>query len=208
MLKKNIQQIFEIFQSLNPNPQTELKFTNNFTLLVAVVLSAQSTDKAVNQATEKLFKIVDNPQKMLDLGENQLKKYISSIGLFNNKAKNIIALSKILIEKFNGKVPNDFDQLKELPGVGRKTANVVLNCAFNLPTIAVDTHVFRLANRIGLTKEKTEEQTELKLLKVIPKQFLNHAHHWLILHGRYICTSRQAKCDQCKIEKHCQKNFS
>ena len=204
MLKKNINQIFEIWQKNNPQPKTELEFSNNFTLLVAVVLSAQSTDIGVNKATKNLFKIADTPQKMLDLGEEKLKKYISTIGLYNNKAKNIIILSEQLIKLHNSTVPNDFESLQNLAGVGQKTANVVLNCAFGAPTIAVDTHVFRVANRLGIVDETNPEKTEESLLKKIPKQFLFYAHHWMILHGRYICQARKPNCKNCQIEKFCK----
>ena len=204
MLKKSVNQIFEIWQKNNPQPKTELEFTNNFTLLVAVVLSAQSTDIGVNKATKNLFKIADNPQKMLDLGEEKLKKYISTIGLYNNKAKNIIILSEQLIKFHNSEVPNDFESLRNLAGVGQKTANVVLNCAFGKPTIAVDTHVFRVANRIGLVDEPNPEKTEESLLKKIPKKFLYYAHHWMILHGRYTCIARKPNCKNCQIEKFCK----
>ncbi len=204
MLKKSINQIFEIWQKNNPQPKTELEFTNNFTLLVAVVLSAQSTDIGVNKATKNLFKIADNPQKMLDLGEEKLKKYISTIGLYNNKAKNIIILSEQLIKFHNSEVPNDFESLRNLAGVGQKTANVVLNCAFGRPTIAVDTHVFRVANRLGLVDEANPEKTEESLLKIIPKKFLFYAHHWMILHGRYTCIARKPNCKNCQIEKFCK----
>ncbi|MBM3590452.1 MAG: endonuclease III [Alphaproteobacteria bacterium] len=205
MSSQNINNIFTTWQNLNPHPQTELNFSNNYTLLVAVVLSAQSTDIGVNRATKKLFKIADTPEKMLILGENKLKKHIATIGLFNNKAKNIIKLSQQLIEFHNSQVPNNFDALKNLAGVGQKTANVVLNCAFGALTIAVDTHVFRVANRIGLVSEKTPEKTELALLKTIPKKFLQHAHHWLILHGRYVCKARKPDCAKCSIQKFCGK---
>ena len=204
MHTKNTNQIFEIWQKNNPQPKTELEFTNNFTLLVAVVLSAQSTDIGVNKATKNLFKIADSPQKMLDLGEEKLKKYISTIGLYNNKAKNIIILSEQLIRLHNSEVPNDFESLKNLAGVGQKTANVVLNCAFGKPTIAVDTHVFRVANRIGLVDETSPEKTEESLLRKIPKKFLYYAHHWMILHGRYVCMARKPNCKNCQIEKFCQ----
>ena len=204
MLKKNINQIFEIWQKNNPQPKTELEFSNNFTLLVAVVLSAQSTDIGVNKATKNFFKIADTPQKMLDLGEEKLKKYISTIGLYNNKAKNIIILSEQLIKLHNSTVPNDFESLQNLAGVGQKTANVVLNCAFGAPTIAVDTHVFRVANRLGIVDETNPEKTEESLLKKIPKQFLFYAHHWMILHGRYICQARKPNCKNCQIEKFCK----
>ena len=208
MLKKTVIEIFKIFQNQQPQPQTELIYTNNYTLLVAVILSAQATDISVNKATRSLFKIADNPYKMLEVGENQLKKYISTIGLFNSKASNIIKMSKILIEKFNGQIPQNFDELNSLPGVGRKTANVVLNCAFGIPTIGVDTHVFRVANRLGLVNEINEEKTEKALLKIIPKEFLQYAHHWLILHGRYVCMARKPNCQNCQIAKFCQKKFS
>jgi endonuclease-3 len=208
MLKKTVSEIFKIWQNLQPQPQTELVYTNNYTLLVAVILSAQATDISVNKVTQSLFKIVDNPQKMLEIGEEKLKKYISTIGLFNGKASNIIKMSKILIEKFNGQIPQNFEQLNSLPGVGRKTANVVLNCAFGIPTIAVDTHVFRVANRLGLVSEINEEKTEKALLKIIPQEFLQYAHHWLILHGRYVCKARKPDCQNCQIAKFCQKKFS
>ncbi len=208
MHKKTINAIFQTWQDHQPNPKTELIYCNNYTLLIAVVLSAQSTDISVNKATQELFKIADNPHKMLEIGEKQLKKYISSIGLFNGKASNIIKLSKILIEEFNGEIPQNFEQLKSLPGVGRKTANVVLNCAFGKPTIAVDTHVFRVANRLGLVDEANVEKTEFALLKIIPKKFLYHAHHWLILHGRYVCIARKPKCHECKINNLCLKKLA
>ena len=204
MKTQEIDQIFAIWAGTNPYPKTELNFTNNYTLLVAVVLSAQSTDVSVNKATKALFKIADAPQKMLKLGETKLKKYIATIGLYNTKAANIIKLSQLLIKKFNSEVPEDFDALKSLPGVGQKTANVVLNCAFGHPTIAVDTHVFRVTNRIGCVDENTPEKTEISLLKTIPKKWQQHAHHWLILHGRYICKARKPECKKCKIEKFCK----
>jgi len=206
MNKSQIDKIFSIFQTQNPQPKTELQFTNHYTLLVAVVLSAQSTDIGVNKATKNLFTIADTPKKMLKLGEEKLKNYINTIGLYNNKAKNVIALSKILVEKFNSEVPENLEILQSLPGVGRKTANVVLNCAFGHPTIGVDTHVFRVSNRIGLVNEKDVLKTELALLKNIPKKWQQHAHHWLILHGRYICTARKPKCLECKIQELCQFN--
>jgi len=204
MLTKVINQVFKIWQKNNPQPKTELEFTNNFTLLVAVVLSAQSTDIGVNKATKNLFKVADTPQKMLALGEEKLKKYISTIGLYNGKAKNIIILSEQLIKLHNSEVPNDFESLKNLAGVGQKTANVVLNCAFGAPTIAVDTHVFRVANRLGIVDETNPEKTEKSLLKKIPKKFLFYAHHWMILHGRYICQARKPNCKNCQIEKFCK----
>lgn len=204
MNKNKIDQIFTIWQQENPSPKTELIYVNNYTLLVAVVLSAQSTDVGVNKATKALFKIADTPQKMLKLGEEGLKKHINTIGLYNSKAKNVIALSEILVEKFNSEIPQDLEILQTLPGVGRKTANVVLNCAFGEPTIAVDTHVFRVSNRIGFVNEKDVLKTELALLKTIPKKWMTHAHHWLILHGRYICQARKPKCGDCKISEFCE----
>ncbi|MFM7702680.1 MAG: endonuclease III [Alphaproteobacteria bacterium] len=204
MLKKNIIKIFEIWQQNNLNPKTELNYINNYTLLVAVVLSAQTTDVNVNKATKELFKIAYSPQLMIKLGEKKLKKYISSIGLYNAKAKNVILLSKQLIEKHNSEVPNDFESLVKLAGVGRKTANVVLNCAFNQLTMGVDTHVFRIANRIGIVNEDSPEKTEISLLKKIPTNFLLHAHHWMILHGRYVCKARNPDCEKCKIIEFCE----
>ncbi len=202
-LKSKIDQIFEVWQRLNPAPKTELNYVNNYTLLVAVVLSAQSTDIGVNKATKELFKIADTPEKMLKLGEKNLKKYINTIGLYNGKAANIIKLSQILVDQFNSEVPEDFEALKSLPGVGQKTANVVLNCAFGHPTIAVDTHVFRVANRLGFVDETTPEKTEEALIRIVPKKFQTHAHHWMILHGRYVCQARKPKCAECGIEKFC-----
>jgi len=204
MNKKKIDQIFEIWQKENPHPKTELIYSNNYTLLVAVVLSAQSTDIGVNKATKVLFKIADTPQKMLKLGEEKLKKYINTIGLYNGKAKNIISLSEILIKQYASEVPENFESLQKLPGVGRKTANVILNCAFGHPTMAVDTHVFRVSNRIGFVSEPDVLKTELALLKAIPKKWMNHAHHWLILHGRYVCQARKPKCEECKISGFCK----
>lgn len=204
MQKKIIDQIFSIFSQNNPNPKTELEFVNNYTLLVAVVLSAQATDVSVNKATKPLFKIANTPEKMVQLGEDGLKSYIKTIGLFNSKAKNVIALSEKLIKEFDSTVPEDLSKLVSLPGVGIKTANVVLNCAFGHPTIAVDTHVFRVSNRIGLVHTKTPEETGAKLLQVIPKKWQLHAHHWLILHGRYICKARKPDCEQCSIVKLCE----
>ena len=204
MNRKKIDKIFTIWQKENPQPKTELNFTNNYTLLVAVVLSAQSTDVGVNKATTALFKAADTPEKMLELGEEKLKKYINTIGLYNGKAANIIKLSEILVKKFNSEVPEDFAALKSLPGVGQKTANVVLNCAFGHHTIAVDTHVFRVSNRIGFVDETTPEKTEIALLKTIPKKWQEHAHHWLILHGRYVCKARKPECEKCKIKQFCK----
>ena len=203
---KEVNQIFDLFSKQNPEPKTELNFCNNFTLLVAVVLSAQATDIGVNKATTPLFKIVKNPKDILNLGEENLKTYIKTIGLFNSKAKNIMNLSKILDEKYNAIIPDNFEDLIKLPGVGEKTANVVLNCAFGKKTIAVDAHVFRVSNRIGLVSENTIDKTAKKILKKVPPKWQLHAHHWLILHGRYICTARKAKCNECIIENLCKKN--
>lgn len=208
MDKKKIDKIFEIWQKANPHPKTELIFTNHYTLLVAVVLSAQSTDIGVNKATKELFKIADSPQKMLNLGEQNLKKYINNIGLYNGKAANIIKLSKALVKDFNSEVPSNFDSLILLPGVGQKTANVVLNCAFGHLTIAVDTHVFRVANRLGFVCENTPKKTEIALLKKIPKKWQNHTHHWMILHGRYVCKARKPECEKCQIAQFCKFNLS
>lgn len=204
MNKKKIDAIFTVWQRANPHPQTELVYGNNYTLLVAVVLSAQSTDVGVNKATKALFAVADTPQKMLALGEEALKKYINTIGLYNGKARNIIALSEILVKKFNGEIPRDLEKLQTLPGVGRKTANVVMNCAFGEATIAVDTHVFRVANRIGFANEPDVLKTELALLKAIPKKWQQHAHHWMILHGRYSCMARKPKCLQCLVREFCE----
>jgi len=203
MKKEKIDKIFSLFSEKNPHPETELNFVNNYTLLVAVVLSAQATDVGVNKATDKLFKVVKTPEEMVALGEEGLKKYIKTIGLFNSKAKNVIALSKDLIEKHNSQVPDDFEKLKALAGVGVKTADVVLNCAFGKPTIAVDTHVFRVSNRLGMVKTKTPNTTGAKLLKVIPLKWRQHAHHWLILHGRYICKARKPLCYRCDVISCC-----
>ncbi len=198
-----INQIFTIFCTNNPDPKTELNYTNNFTLLVAVVLSAQATDIGVNKATKELFKVVYTPEDMLKLGSKKLKQHIKSIGLFNTKAKNIIKLSQQLLERFNSSIPENIEDLQSLAGVGRKTANVILNCAFNKPTIAVDTHVFRTAIRIGLSKNKSLLEVERTLEKSIPKKWLNNAHHWLILHGRYTCKAKKPLCIQCPIKLYC-----
>ena len=198
--------IFEFYRRLaesNPAPETELEYVNPYTLLVAVALSAQATDVGVNKATRALFAKVRTPQQMLDLGEEELKRHIKTIGLFNTKAKNVIAAARILVEEFGGEVPQERDQLEKLPGVGRKTANVVLNVAFGQPTIAVDTHIFRVANRTGLAPGKTPLAVELKLEKNTPEPFVTHAHHWLILHGRYICKARTPECWQCPVIDLC-----
>lgn len=206
MNRKKVSEIFRRFQEQNPAPKTELEYSNPFTLLVAVVLSAQATDKGVNKATPELFKAADTPQEMYDLGEPKIRNYIKTIGLFNAKAKNVHALSKILVEQYGGEVPADRDELVKLPGVGRKTANVVLNCVFGQATMAVDTHIFRVSNRIGLAKAKNPLETEQQLLKAIPKDYLFNAHHWLILHGRYVCVARKPKCYECNIYELCEYN--
>lgn len=201
-----ILEIFSRFQQANPSPTTELKYTSNFELLIAVMLSAQATDIMVNKVTSKLFLVANTPEKMIALTEQQLQQYIKSIGLFRTKATNIIKTCKILVEKFNSIIPNTIEELQILPGVGRKTANVILNTVWQHPTIAVDTHVLRVANRIGLVTAKTPLATELELLKVIPKKFLVNAHHWLILHGRYICRAVRPQCKRCLIVDLCQFN--
>ncbi len=197
------QMFFERLRSLDPNPKSELEYATPFELLVSVILSAQATDKSVNLATAKLFPVANTPEKILKLGEEKLTGYIRTIGLFRTKAKNVIATCKMLIEKHGGKVPDNREALQELPGVGRKTANVVLNVAFGQPTMAVDTHIFRLGNRTGLAPGKDVEEVEQKLLKVVPAEFMLHAHHWLILHGRYICVARKPKCGQCAVYDVC-----
>ncbi|ASG68173.1 endonuclease III [Francisella halioticida] len=204
MNKQKRIQIFETWKQNDPNPTTELEYTSNFELLIAVILSAQATDVSVNKATEILYKIANTPEKIYSLGEQKLAKYIKSIGLYKTKAKNVIATCKDLIEKFDSQVPHDFDDLISLAGVGRKTANVVLNTAFGRPTMAVDTHIFRLANRIPLAKGKNVNEVEKRLLRVIPKEYLQDAHHWIILHGRYICTAQRPKCRNCIIYKYCE----
>lgn len=204
--KEEIVQVLERLKSQNPNPKSELDYSNAFTLLVAVVLSAQATDKSVNLATKELFKIADTPQKMLELGEENLTGYIKSIGLYRNKAKNVIGLSKMLLEDFNGIVPDSMENLVKLPGVGRKTANVVLNVIFNKPTMPVDTHLLRVSPKIGLAEGTTPEQVEQSLLKRIPAEYMQNAHHWILLHGRYVCTAKNSKCDECVINDLCKKN--
>lgn len=197
----------EIFKRLakdRPNPKTELNFNSPFELLIAVMLSAQSTDRAVNKVTAKLFKKARSPQAMLRLGEDSLKQQIKTIGLFNNKAAHIIATCKVLSEQFNGRVPEDRSDLESLPGVGRKTANVILNTAFAQPTIAVDTHVFRISNRTGIAPGKTVLEVEKGLLRLVPTEFLMHAHHLLILHGRYTCIARKPRCGSCIIKDLCE----
>lgn len=203
MKKEHIFEIFRRFREAAPHPKSDLEYTNPYTLLVAVVLSAQATDAGVNKATHKLFKIADTPQKMVALGIDGLKDHIKTIGLYNAKAENVMALSHLLIEKFKGEIPQTRDELMSLPGVGRKTANVVLNIVFGEPTMAVDTHVFRLGNRLKFASGKTPEEVEAKLIKKIPPEFMQHAHHWLILHGRYVCKARNPQCDTCLIADLC-----
>jgi endonuclease-3 len=200
-------EVFEFFRRLaedNPSPETELEYGNTYQLLVAVVLSAQATDVGVNKATRALFREVKTPQRMIALGEDELKEHIKTIGLFNAKAKNVIALSEKLVAEHGGEVPDDRDALVTLPGVGRKTANVVMNCAFGEETFAVDTHVFRVCNRTGLANGKTPEQVETKLEKRVPQPFRRDAHHWLILHGRYTCKSRLPECWRCPVVDLCE----
>jgi endonuclease-3 len=199
-------EIFEFYRRLaesNPAPETELEYVNPYTLLVAVALSAQATDVGVNKATRSLFAKVKTPEHMLELGEEGLKQHIKTIGLFNTKAKNVIAAARILVDEFGGEVPRERDKLEKLPGVGRKTANVILNVAFGEPTIAVDTHIFRVSNRTGLAPGKNPLEVELKLEKSTPEPFVTHAHHWLILHGRYICKARSPECWHCPVVDLC-----
>ena len=199
-----IEAIFERLAAANPHPEGELNYHNPFTLLVAVVLSAQATDTGVNKATAALFRTVDTPQKMIALGETGLIEHIKTIGLFRAKAKNVIGLSKLLLERHGGEVPNDRAALEALPGVGRKTANVVLNIAFGEPTIAVDTHIFRVSNRLPLAPGKTVLEVETGLERLVPDRFKLHAHHWLILHGRYICKARRPECGRCLLRDLCR----
>ncbi len=199
-----VREIFRRFSVQRPEPKGELKYANPFTLVVAVALSAQATDVSVNKATKPLFAVADTPQKMLALGEERLGGYIRTIGLWRNKAKNVIALSKKLIDDFGGVVPKTREELVTLPGVGRKTANVVLQMAFGIPAIAVDTHIFRIGNRTGLAPGKTPDQVEDALMKVVPGDYLLHAHHWLILHGRYCCKARKPDCERCVIADICK----
>jgi endonuclease III len=196
--------IFARLKAANPEPRTELDYANPFQLLVAVMLSAQATDKSVNRATAELFHIAPNPQAMLALGVAGLSSHIKSIGLFNTKARNIIETSRLLVERFAGEVPASRDALETLPGVGRKTANVVLNVAFGESTIAVDTHIFRVANRTGLAPGRTPLDVEMRLLQIVPQEYRRHAHHWLILHGRYVCIARKPRCPECVIADLCE----
>ena len=203
MKRADVVELFSRLRELDPHPTTELLYRTPFELLVAVVLSAQATDVGVNKATRKLYPVANTPQAILDLGEDGLKRYISSIGLFNAKAKNVIALCRLLIECHGGEVPRTREALEALPGVGRKTTNVVLNTAFGEPTIAVDTHIFRVANRTGLAPGKDVRAVEDKLMKVVPDEYKQDAHHWLILHGRYVCKARKPECPQCVIRDLC-----
>lgn len=204
MNEQQREEMFARFQAANPNPTTELEYESDFQLLIAVILSAQTTDVAVNQATRKFFPQYGTPQGILELGEDGLRECIKTIGLYRNKAKYVIRTCEILLEQHQGQVPTTRKELEALPGVGRKTANVVLNTAFGKPTIAVDTHIFRVSNRTGLAPGKNVLQVEKKLLEVIPTPYLKDAHHWLILHGRYICTARAPKCKECGISDLCQ----
>ncbi|NLM00924.1 MAG: endonuclease III [Treponema sp.] len=204
--KTEIKQVFDIFSSHNPEPKTELHAPNDFTLLISVVLSAQATDKSVNAATKELYKVADTPEKIFALGEDGLKKYIKTIGLYNTKAKNIIALCKKLIEKFDSKVPKNREDLETLPGVGRKTSSVILNAVFGKSTMPVDTHVLRISARIGLSDGATPLLVEKDLLEKIPDRYMKNAHHHLVLHGRYVCKARKPDCNECIIEHICKKN--
>lgn len=203
MKKADIAEFFHRLQDRDPEPKGELDYTNPYTLLVAVALSAQATDVGVNKATRALFKVVSTPEDILALGEERLKDYIRTIGLFNTKARNIIRAAQMLVDDFDATVPENRADLEKLPGVGRKTANVVLNIAFGQPTIAVDTHLFRVGNRTGMARGKTPLEVEKKLVKVIPADYARHAHHWLILHGRYICKARRPSCPTCPVEDLC-----
>ena len=203
MNKEKRYEIFSRWREANPHPKTELNYSSPFELLVAVALSAQSTDKGVNKATDKLFPVANTPQAIYDLGEDGLKEYIKTIGLYNSKAKHIIQACKMLVELHDSVVPENREDLEALPGVGRKTANVILNTAFGHPTMAVDTHIFRVGNRTGIAKGKNVVEVEKKLLRFIPKEFMIDAHHWLILHGRYICVARKPKCAACLISDLC-----
>ncbi|HET9836090.1 MAG TPA: endonuclease III [Rhodanobacteraceae bacterium] len=207
MKRADIAEVFDRLRELDPNPTTELKYHTPFELLVAVILSAQATDAGVNKATAKLFPVANTPQKILKLGEAGLKKYIATIGLYNSKAKNILATCALLVERHQGEVPRTREELEALPGVGRKTANVILNTVFGEATIAVDTHIFRVCNRTGLAPGKNVREVEDKLTRVVPREFRLGAHHWLILHGRYTCVARKPKCPQCPIRDLCAYRF-
>lgn len=204
MNKEKRTKIFRTWQATNPSPTTELTFSSPFELLVAVILSAQATDKSVNLATDKLFPIANTPSSILELGEDALRDAIKTIGLFRNKAANVIKTCRILVDEHGGEVPPSRDALEALPGVGRKTANVVLNTAFGEPTIAVDTHIFRVSNRTGIAPGKDVREVEDRLLRLVPEEFRLNAHHWLILHGRYICVARKPKCAECSVQEWCE----
>ncbi len=203
MTRDNARAFYAVLAKNGPSPQTELYYTNPYTLVVAVALSAQATDVGVNKATAKLFPVADTPKKMVALGEDKVADYIKTIGLWRNKAKNVVALSKMLLDDFGGQVPADRDQLEKLPGVGRKTANVVCNVAFGQPTIAVDTHIFRIGNRTGIAPGKSPLEVEKGLEKITPEEYLMDAHHWLILHGRYVCKARTPECYRCSVSEFC-----
>lgn len=204
MNQQNCHALFARLKKANPNPTTELNYGSPFELLVAVILSAQATDKIVNQVTASLFRAANTPQAMLAMGEDAVRDHIRRLGLFNTKAKNLVSTCEILLREYHGEIPQDRNALQALPGVGRKTANVILNTAFGEPTIAVDTHIFRVANRTRLACGKTVKQVEERLLKVVPDEFKKHAHHWLILHGRYVCTARKPRCAACVISDLCE----
>ena len=206
MKSHDVHEFFKRLHAIDPTPKSDLEYTNDYTLLVAVTLSAQSTDVGVNKATKKLFKIADTPQKILDLGLDGLKEHIKTIGLYNNKAKNIIAMADILVNEYNEEIPDTREKLMSLPGVGRKTANVVLNIAFGQPTMAVDTHIFRVSNRTNLATGKNPNAVEQALLKVVPDKFAMYAHHWLILLGRYRCKARKPECEHCPVYDLCEFN--
>ncbi len=203
MTKEEIQTFFELLRAQNPNPKCELNFKNAYTLMVAIILSAQATDKGVNKATEALFEKVQTPEQMLVLGEDGLREYVKSLNYFNNKSRNIIRMTEVLLDKYNGEFPRDLDELQTLPGVGRKTANVFLNVLEHRPLIAVDTHVFRLGNRLGLAPGKTPLDVEMKLAQVVPDEFKPDAQHWLVLLGRYICKAKHPKCHECPVSSVC-----
>ena len=202
--RAEIEEIFRRFSIQRPEPKGELAHVNPFTLVVAVALSAQATDAGVNKATKDLFRVADTPQKMLALGEERVREYIRTIGLYRNKAKNVIALSRKLVEDFGGEVPRSLEELVTLPGVGRKTANVVMSMAFGIPTLAVDTHIFRIGNRLRIAPGKTPDEVEAAFMRIIPDHWLYHAHHWLILHGRYCCKARKPECERCVIADLCK----
>ena len=204
MNEKKRQEFFARLKRANPNPTTELNYRSPFELLVAVILSAQATDKIVNQVTASLFRVANTPQAMVTMGEDAVRDHIRRLGLFNSKAKNLVSTCEVLLREHDGEIPRDRDALQALPGVGRKTANVILNTAFGQPTIAVDTHIFRVANRTRLACGKTVKQVEEGLLKMVPDEFKRHAHHWLILHGRYVCTARKPRCGACVISDLCE----